>query len=371
MILNCIICDNSLEDLILLNDNQKLMYCTNCFHISQNKQTNKSHRVVSICKEILNFKENYVQMCLEKIRKRFYDKNDKPNILCINDNSTFLLDAIKKEYPHAKTVSLSNYFNPSFFSKHYHDKDEINESSIERIVKSFETFDFIFVNTTLNGSNDPEHFLQLCKRVSNKSTNIVCVTFHSILMSCYYLMNFNSDILNIFNTNSLKLLCERNDLMIKQTEHLTSDLNVYTITNVTKSDVAKSDVLSEVLYEEITHDTYDNDTYDTIKHFWVRNLFTLQSTIDKYKRQDFKIIGINKCECCLANTYYTKLHNVDLTCNLSEISKRINVFNKNDNFVFIIFDYNNFFNKSSKLASEVNVTKSLILDPVECIGFPL
>jgi hypothetical protein len=361
----CIICDGEREDLVSINDTNRLMYCNNCFHITCiNEERNSA---VKICKELVDLKENYAKICLNKIKKRFKDTEEKINILCINDFDTHLMDRIKNVYKNAKTVSLSPFYNPSFFSRHYHDKDVANSASITRLNKKFDKFDFIFINTTLNGWSDPNKFLELCKKTCNNFTWIVSINYHSVLLSSYALMNLNSDIIQLFNTNSMKMLCENNNLNIIDVTDLTSDIKLYTFTQNSDSKTS----LSDILYDEITHDTYSNDTYDTIKYFWTQNYIQLSNTLEKYKRQNFTMIGINKCNCCDTSTYYKDANILDITCNLNEIKNTVANFNKSENFLFIIFDYKNFFKKSSKIAGELSISKSLILDPVECICYPI
>jgi hypothetical protein len=371
----CIICDNNIDNLITLIDDKHLMYCHNCFHISS-FYTNKPNKIpetfnsIKVCNEVNN-RSRYKDICFKQICDKFKDKDEKFNVLCLNDYNTDLLDMIKTEYKYSKTVSLSNYFNPSFFSKHYHEKDYINDNSIKRLRARFDSFDFIFINTTLNGCNDPVKFLELCKLLCHENTIVFSLNYHSIRLSCYYLMNLNDQIKHIYNTNSIKFLCQKTNFCIANVEDITKDLKLY----IFKAQLSDTDsILSEILYDEITHDTYDNETYDSIKYFWMHNFINFSQTLEKYKNKNFTIIGINKCECCLVNTYYTKTQKIDLMINLSDLSNKIKIFNKSENFLFIIFDEDQFFAKGSKLItllSSKQISKSLIFDPVECISYPI
>jgi len=366
----CDICNNNVKiDFINLSKEQSkdtcnLKICNNCFHIQSNndKCTYKN----------LDTKDNLFKLIVNKIESNKFNKSIK--ILNINDNNTKILDDLYFIYNrNIKTVSLSNLFYPSFFSKHICYKQDLTDWSFEMIKNLYNTFDIIILNSTLTFNKNINDILEKCKKLSNKNTVLFSTSYDILnIHSHVFFLNLNNNIKNIFNTNSMNRLCNKHNLQLINkhivpsiTEKDYNKIVIYEIGTNTNILNNNSNLITEDLYNEITLNLYDENIYKSISNNWIKNYNLFNDIIQKYNSQNYNIVILDKSYTDLINS-----NNINLITNLNNI-------NIDDKNLFIIFDFENFEQKcldlklAIQLNYKLNLSKCLILDINLLIAYPI
>ena len=373
----CIICNNNIKiDFINLSNDINLQICNNCFHIQSNSDK-------SIYKK-LNTDNSLFNLIVNKIESKIFKNPIK--ILNMNDINTKILDDLYFIYNrNVTTVSLSNLFNPSFFSKHNCYKGEFTDWIFETLKNNFTTFDIIILNSTLSFNLNINDIMNKCQKISNENTIIFSTSYDiSNIYSHVFFLYLNNNIKNIFNTNSMNRLCNKHNLQLinKHTvsyikncdtiEHQltkTKYLNRIVIYEICLNNIHNnSEIIAQYLYDEIIMNLYDENIYKTISNNWIQNYNLFNSIIKKYKSQNYNIVILDKS--------YTTIINSDLI-NSDKLITNLNDININDKNLFIIFDVENFEKKCLDLKFEIqlnyklNLSKCLILDINLLITHPI
>lgn len=369
----CIICNNNIQiDFINLSNDIYLKICNNCFHIQSNNDK-------CIYKK-LNTKNRLFNLIVKNIESNKFNNTIK--ILNINDTNTKILDDLYFIYnKNIKTISLSNLFNPSFFSKHTCYKGDLSDWTFEMLKNIFDTFDIIILNSTLTFNTNINDILEKCKKLSNKNTILFSTSYDiSNIHSHVFFFNLNNNIKNIFNTNSMNRLCNKHNLQLinkhevpykenfDNTETETQKYyNKHVIYEFGLNNNNTSEIITEYLYNEITLNLYDENIYKTISNNWIKNYNLFNEIIQKYNSQNYNIVILDKS---YRNLIDINKNNINLITNLNDI-------NINDKNIFIIFDFENFEKKCLDLKLEIqlnyklNLSKCLILDTNLLITYPI
>jgi hypothetical protein len=368
----CIICNNTIIDFLDLSNNYfnlsniNLKLCNNCFHI-QSKLENKTNSKY-------NYKNFNTNNCLfnlicNKIDSKIFQNPIK--ILNLNDINTNILDNIytKYKYKYIKTVSLSELFYPSFFSKHTCLKGDLTDWSYEYLKNNFETFDIIILNTTLSFNNNINDILFKCKLLSHENTRIFSTHYDILnIYSHVFILNLNNNIKNIFSTNSLNRLCENNKLLL-QNKHKTNKNTSENLINILIYEIClpkhkhdKSSSIIEELCNDMELNLYDENIYQSISKNLHLNYTLFNDIIMKYHSQNYNIVFLDQTDKKFES-------NINIITNLNNL-------NINDKYLFITFDYENFQTiyiklKSYKYEYDVNLSKCLILDTNLLITYPI
>jgi SAM-dependent methyltransferase len=333
--------------------------CGYCFHINKKSETIKNKLDIKYDFDITEF-HKYVLEEIDSIDVSEYIKTKRNfNVLVINDRNTVLIDSIKGKLLNKmskyniKTVSLSSYYNNSFFSAHNHNKYNLSNYTTDMLENEYGTFDVIVLNDALNWCNNINEVISCCKRLMNRSTSLFSVNLHSYLLYSTSLFALNKFTNNIFNTNSLKTLCDKNDLCLQNSEIIQDHWIISKIDTKRQPNVSKGVV--EVLYEEITHGMYDQQSFDLIRNYWSQYTDIIQQTLSKYKNLGFNIIILNNLRVDL---FYIDL-DYDIyieTINVSQLTET------QSKTLVVILDYKNIENIQSEIKSLSNVKTWLIFD---------
>lgn len=390
---SCIICNNQVIDFVNLSNDIlgdiNLKLCNNCFHIQsfeniKNSTTNKCFYT--------NFdtftKDTLFDLISNKIESKIFQNPIK--ILNINDINTNILDNIYSKYKHKyiNTVSLSELFYPSFFSKHTCLKGDLVDWSFEYLKNNYENFDIIILNSTLTFNHDINKILDKCELLSHENTVIYSTNYDFLnIYSHIFLFNLNNNIRNIFTTNSLNRLCNNHDLLLKQKHKVlrdnkntsenhelqskTNDYNnivIYEIGFKTRLK-EKSSIIIEELCNELTLNLYDENIYKDISNNLISHHILFNNIIKKYILQNYNIVLLDKIINNTSRISNNIFENDRIITNLNRLN------NKNK-YLFITFDYENFEIiytkiKSYKYEYDVNLSKCLILDINLLITYPV
>ena len=373
----CILCNNIVIDFIdiennvennVLDNNINLKLCNNCFHIQSFENNSSKNKCF-----YKNFNTNncLFDLICNKIDSKNFQNPIK--ILNLNDINTNILDNIysKYKYKYINTVSLSELFYPSFFSKHTCLKGDLVDWSFEYLKNNYENFDIIILNSTLTFNENINKILDKCELLSHENTVIYSTNYDFLnIYSHIFLFNLNNNIKNIFSTNSLNRLCNNHDLLLKEKHKIlrenpnANDYNnivIYEI-GLKKSMKDKSSIIIEELCNELALNLYDETIYKDISDNLISNHILFNNIIKKYILQNYNIVLVDKTD------RKTPVNDKIIT-NL----KKLNSQNK---YLFITFDYENFqeiYKKVNYYKYEygVNLSKCLILDINLLISYPI
>ena len=303
---NCIVCTH--KKLYNIIDNFNI--CFNCFHVNnqnanQKNINNKNSNQIKSNESI--YDSDHIIYLLneigEIIEKKSLPHSSKLNILSINGKDTFILDKISEKFKfNVNTFSISENFNPSYFSSH-----KCYKYSLKTYCENFndDSFDIILLNDTLSYTNDPIDILNKCKILCNKDTSteaklqsrqgtqIYSINLHTTVLLSLNYINIDKDINNIFNTNSMKTLCENTKFTLNDCiEFNNLNFQMYKLDNNGLPITNKK--IIEFLYNEITIGLYNIFPYYNLKNYWNEYLKTLNTIFDKYRTKNYTIIGINE-----------------------------------------------------------------------------
>jgi len=374
----CTICNNNITiDFINLSDEDScnLRLCNNCFHIQSNNDKCNYKK--------LNTENVLFNLIINKIESKIFKNPIK--ILNLNDINTKILDDIYYKYNNIKTVSLSNLFNPSFFSKHECHKNDLTDWNFNILKNTFDTFDIIILNSTLSFNKNINDILEKCEKLSHKNTILFSTSYDiSNIHSHVFFFNLNNNIKNIFNTNSMNRLCNKHNFLLKLKHEIVKDeidkdekdkheivkneiftdethetyytkIIIYEFSLKSKLN-SSSEVITEDLYKEILCNLYDENIYKSISDNFIKNYNLFNDMIHKYYSQNYNIVILDKS--------YKNLNSINVITNLNEIKLQ----NLYDKYLFIIFDLENFekiyldLKLQIQLNYKLNLSKCLILD---------
>lgn len=387
MIGNCIICQ--IDKKLNIIDDYKV--CLNCFHIVKDKINNNfekkekenenanENRIQKYLYNIFNYKTrvssvNYIDNNLiyteylfreiESMIKSRPQESPKLKIASIHSNNTFILDEIRKRF-NVDTISISENFNPSYFSNHkcYKLSLEIYTNNSNLHECNYDSFDIIILNDMLNYIDDPVYILNKCKMICNKNAQIYSVNLHtSILLSLNYI-NINKNTNHVFNTNSMKTLCKYSDLVLDDSFSINNDQNlnlqIYKIINKdheNEDEKIPNSKITECLYNEICLGLYNISPYYYLKHYWDTYFKICNITFDKYRNKNFTIVGISDSLIQVNTGNYLKL---DEYINEDDINQKLKDKRK---ILFVILNYEKYQIVFDKLNNYLTNRNHLIFD---------
>lgn len=264
--MTCIICHR----VNIFNILQDYCICFNCFHISRYILTDNEHTSNSNNNNNINNNNNnknvkhngmfiqYLFKELENIRK----SKSKINIVSIDGWDTDLLDLIKSRFSgNVNTISISEKFNPSYFSEH-----KCYKLSLDMYVNmdNYDTFDVIILNGMCNITLDPINLLKKCKMICNSDGVI-----YSMKLNVSVLLSRNLDLLNntmhIWTTHSVKKWCQYSEMLLSDIYKVPNSNNK--IYKIYKENDKLTKPIVEDLYDEMCCGFYDCALYQYIKHW--------------------------------------------------------------------------------------------------------
>lgn len=292
----CCICKNdNINNNFIYKD---FVYCTNCFHIQKNNINPKSveyknkRTKPNIHDEILLKISSYLNFdIIEK-----YDEYLK--ILIVNDTNYELSNKIYDKLSEKinkykiKIISISPFYNSSFFSTQTHYKLNFTDNITNMIKDNYDLFDIIILNTTLTNSIEPLNILNNCKKLCKNGTLLISEHIHTNILTSLELLNLKKNTNHIFNTNSLQTLCKIVNLQLHHIQDINSfHFLSFLIYNPLNNNL--TEYITELLYEEITNNLYNEETYIYLSNYWANYLNIINQFLDKYKSIDYNIVCIN------------------------------------------------------------------------------
>lgn len=395
MIGNCIICN--IDKKLNIIDNYDV--CLNCFHIVKDKvvsndrmkelqnrlndnfkREENENRIQKYLYNIFNYKAkaanvNYIDNNsiyteylfgeIESVIKSRPQGSPKLKIASVHANNTFILDEIRKRF-NVNTISISENFNPSYFSPHkcYKLSLEIYANNCDLHECNYDSFDIVILNDMLHYVDDPVYILNKCKMICNKNAQIYSVNLHtSILLSLNYI-NINKNTNHIFNTNSIKTLCKYSNLVLDDSFSINNNQNlnlqIYKITNdkqENEDEKIPNPKIIDCLYNEISLGLYNSSPYYYLKNYWDTYFKICNITFNKYRNKNFTIVGIRDSLIQVNTGNYLEIDEYinedDINQNLKQDKRKV---------LFVILNYEKYQTTFDKLNNYLTSRNHLIFD---------
>ena len=292
-----------------------LHLCPNCFHTQLNcivkpDKLFKNYLYVSGTSKTLNeFFDYFALNVLQKISKS--NKNIKILEIACNDGSQ--LDAFKKCNPNIITVGVDPAENiyKDFSSKKSHDIfcEFFGEKTVDKLKVKYGTFDIIVAQNVFAHIDYPDNFLNYVSKLMNDTTQLYIQTSQKNMILEHQFDTIYHEHLSFFNTNSIKILCEQNKLILNNIDEHQIHGTSY-IFNISKQPLDISNT-KLVLEEETKKGLYNLETYDTYRIKCFKYKCDLNSMIYQYKIDKKSIISFGSTAksmtvfnfCGINNTY--------------------------------------------------------------------
>ena len=292
-----------------------LHLCPNCFHTQLNcivkpEKIFKNYLYVSGTSKTINeFFDYFALNVLQKISKS--NKNIKILEIACNDGSQ--LDAFKKCNPNIITVGVDPAENiyKDFSSKKSHDIlcEFFSKKTVDKLKVKYGTFDIIVAQNVFAHIDYPDNFLNYVSKLMNDTTQLYIQTSQKNMILEHQFDTIYHEHLSFFNTNSIKILCEQNNLILNNIDEHQIHGTSY-IFNISKqpSDISNTKLILE---EETKKGLYNLETYDKYRIKCFKYKCDLNSMIYQYKIDEKSIISFGSTAksmtvfnfCGIDNTY--------------------------------------------------------------------
>lgn len=293
------VCHTNIEETFPLH----LHYCEDCFHVQLNCIVNpeklfKNYVYVSGTSETLReYFEKFAQSSVLRWSEINKNINDI-HVLDIGCNDGSQLDAYKKlSNFNIITVGVDaaqNVYENISSKKIEHDIycDFFGDKVCKKINKKYSknSFDIIIAQNVFAHLDNVNEFLYCVKELLSEKGILLIQTSQKNLIindefdSCYH------EHLSFFNTNSMKILCEKNNLILNNVTQEDIHGTSY-IFEITKNVYKMSNVV-EILLKEIESEVYDKLTYTNYPLKCLKYKNELHNKLIDYKLQGKNIIGI-------------------------------------------------------------------------------
>jgi nucleoside-diphosphate-sugar epimerase/2-polyprenyl-3-methyl-5-hydroxy-6-metoxy-1,4-benzoquinol methylase len=245
-----------------------LHVCTNCYHTQLNcvvspEKLFRTYLYVSGTSKTLN---DFFDYFAEKTLKTA-DIGKQLKILEIACNDGSQLDAFKRYRENVITVGVDpaqNIYN-DISSKKCHDIycEFFSQHTVDKLKDKYGIFDIIVAQNVLAHIDYPRDFLHYVSQLMGNETELYIQTSQKNMILENQFDTVYHEHQSFFNTNSMKMLCETNNLYLNNIEEH-SIHGVSYIFKICKTAALQSNV-EEILEYERSKGLYSLDTYKTYK----------------------------------------------------------------------------------------------------------
>jgi nucleoside-diphosphate-sugar epimerase/SAM-dependent methyltransferase len=297
-----------------------LHYCPNCFHVQLNCVVSpdllfKDYIYVSGTSKTL--REYFDCFALNSIlRWGDYsqvteDNFDTIRILDIANNDCSQLDAYTKLSKNSGINITTVGVDPSIniyknISSHKTEHDVYCEffgkETVNKLEKKYgqEKFDIIVAQNVFGHVHNVNEFLTCAKQLLSENGILFIQTSQKNMILEHDFDTCYAEHLSFFNTNSMKLLCQRNGLILNNVNDDPIHGTSY-IFEITKKMSKNSNVI-DTLFNEMESGLYDKSTYVNYKLKCLKYKYELHNKLIDYKLSGKNIIGFGstaKVQVCL------------------------------------------------------------------------
>lgn len=318
-----------------------LHMCENCYHIQKNctidnRVLYNEYRCTSNAD-----KEYFLYFAIAKLArfKHFYPEKSQLKVLDVACNDGSQLDAFKIVASQLNIdvitvgVSASNIYSKG----HNIIIDYFNEKTVSLLNDKYQTFDIIIAHNVFEHIDYPKEFLLLMRSLSSTSSFIYIQCAEAKIIQNAKFDTLNHDRHSVFNTNSMKLLCESQDLVLNKIslEAINGTSYVFEILFNTTFD----NNVAETLYNELEAGLYSNETYTeyALKCQLYMNHFV--NTLLKYRLQGYRVIGFGSTVNAITLLSYSGIDENVIDVIIDENSLKHGLLTPGSNIPVVHIDY--------------------------------
>jgi len=287
--------NNYKKDKFIKDDKYQLNLhlCNNCYHLQLNTIVNPSKLfsnylyISGISKTMNDYFDYFSLLTLKK-----FENNKIIKVLDIACNDCSQLDFFKKNCSiPIITVGVDPAINiyQKITSKKDHDVycDFFSEEVANKLKEKYEYFDIIIAQNVFAHIDYPHHFLELTKSLMIDNTDLYIQTSQKNMIIENQFDTIYHEHLSFFNINSMKLLCEMNNLFLNNV----NENEVHGFSYIFKINKIKDDNTN--INDELNKEKYlyDLKTYDDYKNNCINYKNKLLEKLKNYKNNNFSIIA--------------------------------------------------------------------------------
>ena len=329
-----------------------LHYCPNCFHVQLNCVVSpdilfKDYIYVSgTSKTLRDYFDRFALNSILKwseyaeVTESDIEKIKNVHVLDIGCNDCSQLDAYtklsKSSGINITTVGVDpsiNIYKNISSKKTEHDIycGFFKPETVNKLNKKYVNFDIIVAQNVFPHTNNLNEFLTCAKQLLSETGTLLIQTSQKDMIlendfdSCY------AEHLSFFNTNSMKILCEKNNLFLNNVEEDAIHGTSY-IFEITKTLSKKSNVVL-TLFNEMESGLYDKSTYINYKLKCLKYKNDLHNKLIGLKLLGKNIIGFGstaKVQVCLN---FVKINNDIINYIIDENKLKQNLFTPGSNIL--------------------------------------
>lgn len=319
---NCLICNESLIELLELLEfpyfiyenmtdisflfdkrfNMLFNYCPKCFHCQLSKE-----QVKSLSNNTKDTKISYI--------KNIYE-----------DINIFLNENISQNQKDVCVILENNYINNFINAESQIIYDEFTINNFLNIDEN-NTYDIILFYKSFDKTYKIKSLLNKSKKLLNTNGVIIIITSTECVVKDKKFDLINSSLVSFFSTNSLKTLCDQEQLSIQTIKNFQNTKSYFINSNNT---IGNSNDVIKNLYEDINNDLYSDKLYImfNLKGLFIQNNIRrklLKLNIHRFELDEKSLIigwgitpeSINLINFCkLSDEYIDYFISFDLASNL-------------------------------------------------------
>jgi nucleoside-diphosphate-sugar epimerase/SAM-dependent methyltransferase len=191
-----------------------------------------------------------------------------------------------------------------------------DEAVVRQLQETYHTFDVVLAQNVFAHIDYPSKFLGLCKDLTDSHSLVYIQTSQANMIRNSEFDTAYHEHLSFFNTNSMKLLCDNNDLCLNRVDLVPIHGTSY-VFEILHQKTADSNVV-DFLYAELENGLYDTETYKGYnwKCLMYKNAF--HNMILEYKTKGYNIIGYGSTAKSNTLLNFCKIDNSLIDCIVDE-----------------------------------------------------
>lgn len=329
-----------------------LHVCPNCYHTQLNcvvrpEKLFKNYLYVSGTSKTLQkfFNEFALATVFSHYLKAYNDKDLEHveiKVLDIACNDGSQLDAFtecaKSIGPHLKITTVGvdpaeNIYDQFSSKKSEHDIycEFFNQTTVDKLKAKYGHFDIIIAQNVFAHIDYPKDFLHYASQLMNNTSTMYIQTSQKNMILENQFDTVYHEHLSFFNANSMKILCDTNNLILTNVhEHQIHGTSyIFEIckepTNITNT--------QDILFEEYNQGLYDMDTYYKYRLSCLKYRNDFNNKILEYKLNDKSIMAFGSTAKSMTVFNFCSLNNEYIDIMIDENPLKQNLFTPGSNII--------------------------------------
>ena len=335
-----------------------LHICPNCFHTQLNcvvrpEKLFKNYLYVSGTSQTLNkfFNEFALATIFSQYLKMYGGNENVENeiqnvelkVLDIACNDGSQLDAFticaENTGPHLKITTVGvdpaeNIYEQFSSKKSQHDIycEFFTQETVNKLKEKYGHFDIIIAQNVFAHIDYPKDFLNYASQLMNNNSTLYIQTSQKNMIMETQFDTVYHEHLSFFNSNSMKLLCDVNNLILNNIHEHQIHGTSY-IFEIGKLLTEMPSNTQEVLFEEFTRGMYNMNTYDKYRLSCLKYKNELNSMILDYKLNDRQVIAFGSTAKSMTVLNFCGINNNYIDVMIDENPLKQNLFTPGSNII--------------------------------------